>query len=48
MHSEATNNIEYGTNIDMDNCTTSLSSDFGWQPELSDDGDPIVTYSLVF
>ena len=40
--------IEYGSNVDMSNCGTALTSDFGWDPELTDDGDPIPSYALVF
>lgn len=48
VYGEAWGDIEYGSNVDMSNCGTALTSDFGWDPELTDDGDPIPSYALVF
>jgi len=48
VHGEAWGDIEYGTNVDMTNCATSLASDFDWDAEIMDDDDPILSYALVF
>ena len=48
VHGEALGDIEYRSNVNMTNCSNSLASDFGWEPEIMDDDDPIPTYALVF
>lgn len=48
VYGEAWGDIEYGSNVNMSNCGTALTSDFGWNPEVMDEADPIPSYALVF